>query len=39
MDAAALLWTARRIAGRVVARLPADDAEWDTSGLRMEIVR
>jgi predicted RNase H-like nuclease len=39
MDAAALLWTARRIAGRAVSRLPFDDAEWDSSGLRMEIVR
>jgi predicted RNase H-like nuclease len=37
-DAAAVLWTARRIAGRVVNRLP-DDPEWDGKGLRMEIVR
>jgi predicted RNase H-like nuclease len=38
MDAAACLWTARRIAGRAVNRLP-EDPEWDAQGLRMEIVR
>jgi predicted RNase H-like nuclease len=38
VDAAACLWTARRIAGRAVNRLP-DDPEWDDIGLRMEIVR
>jgi predicted RNase H-like nuclease len=38
IDAAACLWTARRIAGRVVNRVPADP-EWDDLGLRMEIVR
>jgi predicted RNase H-like nuclease len=38
VDAAACLWTARRIAGRVVNRVPADP-EWDDLGLRMEIVR
>jgi predicted RNase H-like nuclease len=37
-DAAATLWTARRIAGRVVNRVP-EDPEWDDKGLRMEIVR
>lgn len=38
VDAAAVLWTARRIAGKVVQRLPADP-EWDSTGLRMELVR
>jgi predicted RNase H-like nuclease len=38
VDAAALLWTARRISGRVLARLPVDP-EWNDSGLRMEFVR
>jgi predicted RNase H-like nuclease len=37
-DAAAVLWTARRIAGRAVNRVP-EDPEWDDKGLRMEIVR
>jgi predicted RNase H-like nuclease len=37
-DAAACLWTARRIAARTVSRLP-EDPEWDALGLRMEIVR
>ncbi len=37
-DAAAVLWTARRIAGRNIARVP-EDPEWDGKGLRMEIVR
>jgi predicted RNase H-like nuclease len=37
-DAAVALWTARRIAGRSVNRLP-EDPEWDNNGLRMEIVR
>ncbi len=37
-EAAGLLWTARRIAGRVVSRLP-ENPEWDESGLRMELVR
>jgi predicted RNase H-like nuclease len=36
-DAAALLWTARRVYGRAAKRLPAD-AEWDSEGIRMEIV-
>jgi predicted RNase H-like nuclease len=38
LDAAACLWTARRIAARAVQRLP-EDPEWDTQGLRMEFVR
>ncbi|HZQ27729.1 MAG TPA: DUF429 domain-containing protein [Acidimicrobiales bacterium] len=37
IDAAADLWTARRIAARAVVRLP-DDPEWDDEGLRMEIL-
>lgn len=36
-DAAALLWTARRVFGRAAKRLPAN-AEWDSEGIRMEIV-
>jgi predicted RNase H-like nuclease len=38
VDAAVCLWTARRIASRAVSRLP-EDPEWDSAGLRMEIVR
>ena len=38
VDAAALLWTARRIAGRVLSRMPVDP-EWNDAGLRMEFVR
>jgi predicted RNase H-like nuclease len=38
LDAAACLWTSRRIAARVVQRLP-EDPEWDSQGLRMEYVR
>ena len=38
LDAAACLWTARRIAARAAIRLPTDP-EWDSQGLRMEIVR
>jgi predicted RNase H-like nuclease len=38
LDAAACLWTARRIAARAVQRLP-EDPEWDSQGMRMEIVR
>lgn len=37
IDAAADLWTARRIAARSTKRLP-EDPEWDSEGLRMEIV-
>ncbi|HLX88925.1 MAG TPA: DUF429 domain-containing protein [Acidimicrobiales bacterium] len=38
IDAAACLWTARRIVSRAVNRLP-EDPEWDELGLRMEFVR
>jgi predicted RNase H-like nuclease len=38
LDAAALLWTARRIFARAGTRLPVDP-EWDEQGLRMEFVR
>lgn len=38
LDAAACLWTARRIVSRAVNRLP-EDPEWDSQGLRMELVR
>ena len=38
IDAAGLLWSARRIAGRVINRYPADP-EWNDAGLRMELVR
>jgi predicted RNase H-like nuclease len=38
IDAAACLWTARRIAARAVARVP-EVPEWDDEGLRMEILR
>jgi predicted RNase H-like nuclease len=38
LDAAALLWTARRIFSRSGTRLPSDP-EWDDQGLRMEFVR
>jgi predicted RNase H-like nuclease len=38
VDSAVCLWTARRIAARAVSRLP-EDPEWDSAGLRMEIVR
>lgn len=38
LDAAACLWTARRIVSRAVVRLP-EDPEWDELGLRMEFIR
>jgi predicted RNase H-like nuclease len=38
MDAAGLLWTARRISGKAITRIPMDP-EWDDQGRRMEIVR
>ena len=38
LQATGLLWTARRAAGRAMNRLPADP-KWDSSGLRMELVR
>jgi len=37
LDAAACLWTARRIVARGVVHLP-EDPEWDSEGLRMEYV-
>jgi len=37
-DAAACMWTARRILGRAMTRLPLDP-EWDALGLRIELVR
>ncbi len=38
LDAAACLWTARRIISRAVDRVP-ERPVWDAKGLRMEIVR
>lgn len=38
VQAAGLLWTARRAAGRAINRLPVDPT-WDSTGLRMELVR
>ena len=38
LDAAAFLWTARRIFAHAGIRIPTDP-EWDEEGLRMEIVR
>jgi predicted RNase H-like nuclease len=38
LQAAPLLWSARRFAGRVVNRLPLDP-DWDEAGRRMELVR
>lgn len=38
LDAAACLWTARRVFARAVTRQP-EQAEWDDQGFRMEIVR
>jgi predicted RNase H-like nuclease len=38
MQAGALLFTARRAAGRAISRMPIDPT-WDESGMRMEIVR
>lgn len=38
LQAAGLLWTARRAAGRAINRLPVDPS-WDSCGLRMELVR
>lgn len=37
LDAAALLWTARRAFGKAATRIPRE-AEWDTEGLRTEII-
>jgi predicted RNase H-like nuclease len=38
LDAAAILWTARRIFGKAAVRIPSEP-EWDEQGLRMELVR
>lgn len=38
LQATGLLWTARRAAGRAMNRLPRDP-EWDSAGMRMELVR
>ena len=38
LQATGLIWTARRAAGRAMSRLPADPA-WDSTGMRMELVR
>ena len=38
IDAAACLWTTRRIASHAMSRIP-EDPEWDDMGLRMELVR
>jgi predicted RNase H-like nuclease len=38
LDAAAFLWTARRIFAKAALRVPTDP-QWDDEGLRMEIVR
>jgi len=38
LQATGLLWTARRAAGRAMNRLPADP-NWDSTGMRMELVR
>ena len=38
LQAAALLYTARRASGRAISRMPLDPV-WDDVGMRMEIVR
>ncbi len=38
LDVAACLWTCRRIVARAVTRIP-ENPQWDSTGLRMEIVR
>jgi predicted RNase H-like nuclease len=38
LDAAACLWTARRIVAHATVRLP-EDPEWDSEGMLMAIVR
>jgi predicted RNase H-like nuclease len=38
LQAAALVWTARRAAGRAMSRLPMEPV-WDSTGLRMELAR
>ncbi|HVA09738.1 MAG TPA: DUF429 domain-containing protein [Acidimicrobiales bacterium] len=37
LDAAAIMWTARRIFAKAAMRIPVDP-EWDEDGLRMELV-
>ena len=36
-EVSALLWTARRVFGHSATRLPSE-GEWDSRGLRMELV-
>lgn len=38
LQAAAMLWTARRGSGRAISRMPLDPF-WDSEGMRMELVR
>ena len=38
LDAAAILWTARRIFAKAAIRIPIDP-EWDEQGIRMEFLR
>jgi len=38
VQAAGLLWTARRASGRAISRLPMEPT-WDSNGLRLELVR
>ncbi|HSM67153.1 MAG TPA: hypothetical protein VK860_12665, partial [Ilumatobacteraceae bacterium] len=38
LQAAAMLFTARRASGRAISRMPIDPI-WDETGMRMEIVR
>ena len=38
MQAAAMLWTARRGSGRAISRFPLDPT-WDDLGMRQELVR
>jgi predicted RNase H-like nuclease len=38
VDAAAMLWSARRLGARVMARLP-ESPTWDAAGIRTELIR
>jgi predicted RNase H-like nuclease len=38
LQAAAMLYTARRAAGHAISRMPLDPT-WDSEGLRVEVVR
>jgi predicted RNase H-like nuclease len=38
LQGCALVYTARRAAGRAISRLPMDPT-WDEAGMRMELVR